>query len=98
MDYLIPATIIVIGDLFSGHPGSKRWELIIALFGLTGLVSIMLLVLPFTRTSSAIPSWVHEGLLSTAGYCLLPAVTRDWERIFKLAFRRSLGDENGPAS
>lgn len=91
MDHLIPAMVIVIGNVCSGNPGSKRWEVVTALFGITSLISIVLFVLPFTRTSPAIPSWVPEGLIATAGFCMLQALTRDWERSLKLAIGRWSG-------
>ena len=93
MDHIIPATVIVIGNVLSGRPGSKRWEVVTALFGITSLISMVLfVVLPFAGTSPAIPSWVPEGLIATAGFCMLQALTRDWERILRLAIGHRSGE------
>ena len=42
---IVPAIIILIGNLFSGHPGSRQWEVITALFCYATVISMMLLMI-----------------------------------------------------
>ena len=42
---IVPAIIILVSNLFSGHPGSRRWEVITALFGYAAGISMVLLTI-----------------------------------------------------
>ena len=81
---IVPAIIILIGNLFSGHPGSRQWEVITALFCYATVISMMLLMI-FSLSSifAASVVGVREVLISTCCFCMLQVLTRDYERIFK---------------
>ena len=80
MEYVV----ILIGNLFSGHPGSRRWECISALFGWIGVIALVLwLIVSVVGVFAVIPSWVNEVLVPTWSLCILQAVTRDGERSLK---------------
>ena len=42
---IVPAIIILVGNLFSSHPGSRRWEVITVLFGYAAGISMMILMI-----------------------------------------------------
>lgn len=99
-DQIIPAIIVLIGNLFGGSHGSRRWEIVTAAFGWTALVTVLLWAfleiavylsavigtgIDFGETSQEI---VRRYLLQTFGFALLSAITRDYEKILFPFFNR----------
>ena len=85
MEYIIPAVVILIGNLFSGAPGSNNWQNVTALFGWGSCIS---LAAWFVVSFTSLASWGHEYLVPVFGFCLLQALTRDYERLLKPCFDR----------
>ena len=80
MELVIPAMIVLIGNLFSGSRGSLRWENVTAFFGWTaGTVFLLWLVGMFLLPEF----WTREILFPIWAFCLLQALTRDYEKILK---------------
>ena len=80
MELIIPAVIIFVGNVFSGSPGSLRWEYISAFFGWTGGAALLLWVVCLGI------GWESLGrhiLFPIAAFCLLYVASRDYERILK---------------
>ena len=80
MELIIPAVIVFVGNVFSGSPGSRRWEFFSALFGWTGGAALLLWIV-----CSAI-GWEFLGrhiLFPIGAFCLLYVVSRDYEKILK---------------
>ena len=83
-EYLIPAIVILAGNLFSGSPGSNRWEYVTAIFGWVSIISFLLWVIAIVVSYVVtIPMWVNQILLPIFIFCLLQTVSRDYERILK---------------
>ena len=87
MEVVVPAVVILVGNLFSGNPGSGRWEYITALFGWVGAVSwalwiVSLVVGPFLMPTES-GRGVAEFLYLVGAFCVLQALSRDYERWFK---------------
>ena len=82
---IVSATVILVSNLFSGHPGSRRWEAITAIFGWTAAVSMILLMFfSFASIFSIrLAEELREVLISACFFCMLQALTRDYERILK---------------
>jgi len=83
---IVPAVIILFANLLSGNHGSKRWETVTAVFGWAAIVSFIgyvffVMVLPESPVSSY--------LLQIAGFSLLSAIARDYERMLKPFFQGS---------
>ena len=99
-DQIIPAIIVLIGNLFGGSHGSRRWEIVTAAFGWTALVAVLLWVLLEIAVylSAAIGTGIDLGdmgreivrkyLLQTFGFALLSAITRDYEKMLFPFFNR----------
>ncbi len=80
MEYIIAGTVILIGNLFSGKPGSLRWGKVTALFGWGAAFSLTLWLVLLV---SGFESWANEILIPVFGFCLIQALTRDYERILR---------------
>ena len=81
---VVAAITILVSNLFSGHPGSRRWEVITALFGYTAGISVVLvMIFPLESIFPTSVGGVREVLISTGFFCMLQALTRDYERILK---------------
>ena len=95
IEYVIPAIVILAGNLFSGDPGSKRWECVTAIFGWTAAISFPIwFIVKVVNYFVTTPMWVNEVLPPVFLFCLLQAVSRDYERILKPIVNRcmDLGD------
>ena len=75
---IVPAIILLIANVLSGKNVSLRWETVSAIFGLSAIVSLIALIMVtiFVYDSSA-----KYYLLQIFGFCLLTALSRDYERI-----------------
>ena len=80
MEYIIPAVIIFVGNLFSGSPGSRPWELISATFGWVGGTAL-LLWLVFSVVGSEF--WARQIFFPVGALCLVQILSRDGLRILK---------------
>ena len=81
---IVPAVIIRFVNLLSGNQGSKRWETVTAVFGWPSIVSFIgyvFFVMVFPE------SQISNYLLQIAGFSLLSAIARDYERMLKPLFQ-----------
>ena len=80
---IVPALIILIANLLSGQHSSLRWETVTAVFGWVGGVSLLAWIFAYTFLpgSSATPY-----LGQVAGFCLITALSRDYEKILRPLF------------
>jgi hypothetical protein len=80
---LVPAVAILVANLLSGKHGSLRWETVTAIFGWSAAISFIafLAVTILAHDSSA-----KGYLLQMFGFCLLTALSRDYERILHPLF------------
>ena len=80
---IVPAVVLLVANLLSGRHASLRWETVTAIFGWAAGVSIVALVIVnvFVRDSL-----ITEYLVQVAGFCLLTALSRDYERILRPLF------------
>lgn len=80
---IVPTIVLLLANLMSGPHASMRWETVTASFGWGFLVSLLAVVgvLMVNPDSSAI-----EYLLQAGGFCLLTALSRDYERILRPLF------------
>ncbi len=80
---IVPAVIILVANLLSGKHGSLRWETVTAIFGWSAGFSLiaLLLVTIFAHDSAA-----KDYLSQIFGFCLLTALSRDYERILRPLF------------
>ncbi|MGI2129895.1 hypothetical protein ACRN93_00970 [Shewanella baltica] len=83
---IVPAVIILFANLLSGNYDSKRWEIVTAVFGWAAIVSFIGYVL-FVMVVPE--SQISNYLLQIAGFSLLSALARDYERILKRFFQSS---------
>mgnify|MGYP003673592052 CR=1 FL=1 len=68
---IIPAIVLLVANLMSGHHSSIRWEVVTAIFGWTALIGLLMFLAAFTF-------W--------PAFCLLTALARDYERLLKPLF------------
>lgn len=80
---VVPVVIILIANLLSGHHPSLRWETVTAVFGWDAAVSLLAWLVAYTcfPSSAATP---YLGQVS--GFCLIIALSRDYEKILKPLF------------
>ncbi len=81
---IIPAVIVLLANLLSGRHGSLRWETVTAIFGWGAVVSIVAFVI---ARIFAPDTTLRVYLLQIAGFCLLTALSRDYEKILRPLFR-----------
>lgn len=80
---IVPAVIILVANLLSGRHGSLRWETVTAVFGWAAVISFVLfLIIKMVSCDSL----ANGYLLQIFGFCLLTALTRDYERILRSIF------------
>ena len=85
MELIIPAVIVFIGNVFSGSRGSLRWQYVTALFGWTAGTALLLW---FVGLFFLPEFWTQEILFPIWVFCLLQALTRDYEKILKPVVER----------
>lgn len=80
---VVPALIILIANLLSGPHSSLRWEWVTAVFGCGTLVFVFLGLI-----GSLVPMANDYSLFffQAAGFCLLTALSRDYEKILRPLF------------
>lgn len=80
---IIPAIVILVANLLSGPHSSHRWEYVTAVFGWgSGISLAILLVVQIAFPDSSASAY----LLQLFGFCLLTALSRDYERILMPLF------------
>lgn len=80
---LVPAAIIVVANVLSGHHGSRRWETVTMIFSLTGCAGLVaVFIVPYFPLSTA-----KDYLLQVGGFFLLTALSRDYEKLLRPLFR-----------
>jgi hypothetical protein len=80
---VVPAAIIIAANLLSGKHSSLRWESITAIFGWGAGISLLAFVLAIIFfPSSSIGTYFGQ----IAGFCLITALSRDYERILRPLF------------
>lgn len=80
---IVPAIVVLVANLSSGRHGSLRWETVTAIFGWGTALSIAALVM---ASIFGVDSAIKEYLVQIAAFCLLTAITRDYERIMRPFF------------
>lgn len=80
---IVPAVIILVANLLSGKHGSLRWETVTAIFGWSAVISFIPFLVVIILGYS---SWAKDYLLQVFGFCLLTALSRDYERILRPFF------------
>jgi hypothetical protein len=82
---LVPAIIVLMASLLSGHHNSIRWETITAIFGWAAALSLALGLLAqvFIPESAA-----NKFLFQIFGFSMLTALSRDYERILRPLFNK----------
>jgi hypothetical protein len=80
---IVPAVVILVANLLSGRHASLRWETVTAVFGWGAGVSMAALLVAgiFARDSA-----ITEYLLQVSAFCLLTALSRDYEKILRPLF------------
>ena len=82
---IVHAVIVLMANLLSGRHGSSRWETVTAVFGWAAVVSLpayFLAVMLFPGSPA------KDFLVQIAGFSLLTALSRDYERILHPLFNR----------
>lgn len=82
---VVPAVIILIANLLSGNHSSLRWETITAVFGWGAAISMLVwfAACMFLPNSAATPY-----LAQVAGFSLITALSRDYEKLLSPLFPR----------
>ncbi|NNM65932.1 MAG: hypothetical protein HKL99_15230 [Burkholderiales bacterium] len=85
LSQVIPALIILAANLLGGTHGSRRWEVVTAIFGWTALFGLIASILTsmITRHGS-----IAEYLWQITGFSLITALSRDYEKILHPIFNR----------
>jgi hypothetical protein len=82
---LVPAVVVLAANLLSGH-SSYRWEVVTAFFGWGSAVSLLI----FLVTLIAWPDGAAKSFaFQCFAFCLLTALSRDYERILRPLFPRN---------
>jgi hypothetical protein len=89
MDFLlsqiVPAVIVLMANLLSGHHNSSRWKTITAIFGWTAAISFTLGIF----TATLLPENIAKNFLfQIFGFSILTALSRDYELILRPLFNK----------
>ncbi len=80
---IVPAIIVLFANLMSGRHTSLRWEVVTAIFGWASFIGFLAFVLILITKPDSVATFY---LLQIAGFCLLAALARDYERILRPLF------------
>lgn len=81
---IVPAIVVLLANLMSGPRTSLRWEVVTAIFGWGAAASlVVVLVVSVAWPESAAKDYAVQSL----AFCLLTALSRDYERIFAPLFK-----------
>lgn len=78
---IIPAIVVLAANLLSGKHETLRWEVVTAIFGWTVVVSFVLALVVYSFTPSG-----AAYLFQISTFCLLTALSRDYEKILRPLF------------
>lgn len=85
---IVPAVIVLLGNLLSGKHGSARWENVTAVFGWAAVVSLI----AYFPVAILLPgNLAKDFLLQILSFSLLSALSRDYERILQPLFETQHG-------
>lgn len=83
MDQVIPAVVLCAANVLSGRHGSLRWETVTAVFGWIGAFGLAVgIILKLAAPQSSVTSYVWQ----VGAFCLLTAISRDYEKILRPLF------------
>lgn len=81
---VIPAVVVIAANLLSGKHESVRWELVTAFFGWGAAISLVLLaILAIFAPGSLAVAYSWQLFI----FCLLTALSRDYEKLLRPLFR-----------
>jgi uncharacterized membrane protein YuzA (DUF378 family) len=83
-DQLVPAVILLTANLMSGRHGSKRYEVVTAVFGWTTLITVIAF---FVVNVAATHSPIKPYLFQVWSFSLLTVLSRDYEKILRPLLR-----------
>ena len=93
MEYVIPAAIVLVGNVFSRSRGSRQWEVVSALFAWVAAITGALWLLCLLLGSEF---WARQIFFPTWAFCLLQVLSRDYVKILKpIADRWSIRRNRG---
>ncbi|GAC1656551.1 MAG: hypothetical protein NVS9B15_17750 [Acidobacteriaceae bacterium] len=82
-DQLVPALILFASNLMSGRHGSRRYEVVTAVFGWTTLITL----LAYLIVNAAWPRGpIKPYLFQVFAFSMLTALSRDYEKILRRFF------------
>lgn len=80
---IVPAIIILVTNLMSGKHSTLQWEVVTAVFGWSFLIcTIGYILVVYINPESIVVTY----LLQIAGFCLITALSRDYEKILRPLF------------
>ena len=94
MELVIPAIVILVGNLFSGGYGSRRWKYVTALFGWVGGVAGALGLLFTVLEAFGVEPRIGRFFFYVSAFCVLQALSRDYERWLKPLVERWIAARN----
>ncbi len=80
---VVPAVVILVANLLSGEHSSLRWENVTAIFGWATAISLIAYALVGTILPNSLAA---SYLIQIPGFCLITALSRDYERILRPLF------------
>jgi hypothetical protein len=83
MDQIIPAAVLLFANLMSGRHGSRRYEMVTAVFGWMAGTSLLAWLIALWTASPQVQFYLAQ----VWGFSLLTAVARDYEKILRPLFR-----------
>lgn len=90
IEYIIPSIIIVISNVFGGDYRSRKYEIVTAIFGWLGAISLTLYFILLLIRSFLAPNFkydIEHYIVHITWFTLLAAFSRDWEKLLKQIFR-----------
>jgi hypothetical protein len=82
-DQIVPALVLLASNLMSGRHGSPRYEGWTAVFGwITAATFLAAVVVTAVAPQSLIKAYLYQ----ISGFCLLTALSRDYEKILRPLF------------
>lgn len=84
MSQVVPAALVLAANLLSGPHSSLRWAYVTAVFGwgaCIGFAGFLLAYIAFPSTSAG------TYFMQFFAFCLLTALSRDYERILRPLFK-----------
>jgi hypothetical protein len=100
LEQIIPAIVMLVGNLFGSSHGSRRWEIVTALYGWTAGATALLIL--FLESAFYLTKLIDLGvdlegggrgeirryLLQLFAFSMLAALSRDYEKILFPFFKK----------